>query len=373
MQSPKPLDVLFASTSYPRDESDWKGIFIAHISAALARQEGIRLLQWAPPGQRQPGVSDAATPAETAWLDRLMQRGGISHLLRTRPLAGMLAAATLLRMLRSVYRRRSEVGLYHINWLQCALPLPADGKPVLVTVLGNDMRLLRLPGMRSLLRWALRGRAAAICPNADWMRPELQQLFGDIAKVRTVPFGIDPRWYGLERHFESKDIPQWLCVTRLTIEKLGPLFDWTAPAFSTGAAKLHLLGPMQEQVELPAWVQWHGPVTPEDLCEKWFPQAHGLITLSKHAEGRPQVMLEAMAAGLPIVASRLSAHDDLLGQGGGILCASEEETLEALAAMSASNENRMLGQCGRARMESEMGTWDDCAQRYIAIYRELLG
>jgi glycosyltransferase involved in cell wall biosynthesis len=84
-------------------------------------------------------------------------------------------------------------------------------------------------------------------------------------------------------------------------------------------------------------------------------------------------MLEAMASGLPIVASRLPAHDDLLREGGGILCGTAGEALAALEAMSDSRENRLLGQCGRTRMRDELGTWDDCAQRYIALYRELLG
>jgi glycosyltransferase involved in cell wall biosynthesis len=276
-------------------------------------------------------------------------------------------------MMRSAYRRHDRIDLHHINWLQCALPLPSDGKPALVTVLGNDMRLLRLPCMRMMLKRALRGRRVVICPNADWMRPELARTFGNVAMVRTVPFGIDPRWYAMARRFEESSVSKWLCVSRLTAQKLGSLFDWTAPFFARGGAQLHLLGPMQENIDLPPWVHWHGPASPDELCETWFPQAQGLITLSQHAEGRPQVMLEAMASGIPIIASRLPAHDDLLGQGGGILCATAGETLAALNAMSDSRENRAVGQVGRARVREELGTWDDCANRYATLYRELLG
>lgn len=369
----KPLRVFFVSTSYPRDASDWRGIFMAHISTALAQHNEIRLIQWAPPGLVDQSVEIGATSAEEAWLSQLMQRGGISHWLRSNPMSGAFAAFQLLNKLRAAYRRQGGADLYHVNWLQCALPLPANGKPALITVLGNDMRLLRLPGMRMMLRRMLHGRAVAICPNADWMRPELEKAFGDMAMVRTVPFGIDPRWYDLKRRFEANAIPKWLCVSRLTAGKLGPLFNWTAPFFSSGGAELHLFGPMQEQVEVPPWVHWHGPVSPEALCDIWFPQAQGLITLSQHAEGRPQVMLEAMASGLPIIASQLPAHDDLLCKGGGVSCATAGETQAALEAMCDPQENRLLGQLGRARMRNEIGTWNNCVQRYIALYRELLG
>jgi glycosyltransferase involved in cell wall biosynthesis len=126
---------------------------------------------------------------------------------------------------------------------------------------------------------------------------------------------------------------------------------------------------MQENVELPSWVHWHGAASPGDLCENWFPIAQGLITLSRHAEGRPQVMLEAMASGLPIVASRLPAHDDLLGSGdGGILCDSAIETLAAIGALLEPAFNRSLGERGRARARADIGTWDDCAGRYAMLY-----
>jgi hypothetical protein len=364
--------VLMVSTSYPADLHDWRGLFMRHLADALGRHDAVDLHMWSPVGESGPGVVFDVSPEERAWLARLMAAGGIAHLLRRRPVKGLQSAARLVRSLRKVYRRNADVAVFHVNWLQNALALPPGRQPLLVTVLGTDMQLLRLPGMRRSLRRAFRGRPVAICPNAGWMVPALETAFGDIATVRMVPFGIDSRWYAVERTIESNTVPKWLCISRITAGKIGPLFEWTAPLFSSGRAELHLFGPMQEPHPLPAWVQWHGPASPETLRETWFPQAHGLVTLSRHAEGRPQVMLEAMAAGLPIVASRLPAHDDLLAGGaGGVLCESREATLAALDALAKPLSNRALGLGGRARVRADIGTWDDCASRYVAIYREL--
>src|SRR3546814_20018551 len=66
--------------------------------------------------------------------------------------------------------------------------------------------------------------------------------------------------------------------------------------YTTLFRSLHLYGPMEEEVELPGWVHYHGPASPRLLADEVFPAARGLITLSQHAEGRPQVLLEAMAA-----------------------------------------------------------------------------
>lgn len=344
---------------------------MSHISAALARNDSVRLTQWAPPGAVDARVELATTPAEAQWLASLMRRGGISHGLRSRPLTGAAAAWKLVRMLRAAYRRTDDIDLYHVNWLQCALPLPANGKPALITVLGNDMRLLRLPMMRAALRRAMRGRSVAICPNAAWMEAPLRDAFGGWAQITPVPFGIDPRWYAIRR--DPVPPPRWLAVTRLTANKLGPLFEWSESLFRGGQRELHLFGPMQEQVEVPDWVHYHGPVTPEQLAGGWFPGAQGLITLSRHAEGRPQVMLEAMASALPIIASRMPAHADIVADGTtGALCDTPQAYAHALAALEEPATNLRMGDAARAWAAREIGTWDDCAARYVGIYRQLM-
>lgn len=367
------LRVLFVATSYPRDAQDWRGRFIADISASLGRQQDLHVAQWAPPGIVASGIELAATPTEADWLAGLMSHGGISHRLRAMPLRGLLDAIVLLRSLRSVYRRRVDADLYHLNWLQCALPLPDDGKPALITVLGNDMRLLGLPMMRHALRRVMRKRKVALCPNAEWMVEPLRRLFGDLATVCSVPFGIDTRWYDVRRdHALLHSPPCWLVVTRLTVDKLGPLFEWSEPVFRGEVRQLHLFGPRQEAVGVPEWVHYHGPATPDQLASEWFPRAQGLITLSRHAEGRPQVMLEAMAAGLPIVASRLPAHVDVIKSGQtGYICETQVQYGNALSALEDPDQNLKVGAAASTWVEKSFGTWDDCAVRYRRIYRQL--
>lgn len=368
------MHVLLTATSYPSSDRDWQGLFIRRMLEGLSAQSEVEMSVWLPPGPLPAGIRSLLDGDEAQWLGHLASRGGIAHVLRSSPLRGFWHAAGLLSRLRRVYLR-SKADLFHVNWLQNALPLPRDSRPALITALGTDMRWLELPGIVAALRRVMRSRHVALCPNADWMTTRLIEHFGDLARIVVVPFGVDAAWFDVERTAEVQGRQRWLCVTRLTRDKLGPLFAWAEPHFhSHPERELHLFGPRQESgLDIPPWVHFHGPVVPDTLREAWFPSATGLISLSHHAEGRPQVMLEAMAAGLPILASDIPAHRDLLQHGhSGWLCGDIDALGQGLDLIEDASTNRAMGQRAKARARESSGTWSDCGARYARIYTDLL-
>lgn len=358
--------LMFASTSYPRDAGDWRGVFMRHLAFALARRPDVELSVWAPPGELPPGTRPALAGDDAAWLESLAERGGMAHLLRSRLPSALLAPVSLLRRLRRACRAQAATTAYFINWLQNALALPDDGKPAVITALGTDMKLLKLPGMVPLLRRTFARRPCVLCPNAEWMEAPLREAFADVAEIRTVHFGVDPVWFGITRIPPAR--ARWLAVTRLTPDKLGPLFEWAEPLFSGQARELHLIGPAQADVQVPPWVHFHGPQGPKAIAKDWFPSATGLITLSRHSEGLPQVVLEAMAASLPVLASPLPAHQAVVEPGrSGWLVTSPRDFAEALAEAEVPATNLETGAQARELVRARMGTWDDCVDRYIAL------
>lgn len=90
------------------------------------------------------------------------------------------------------------------------------------------------------------------------------------------------------------------------------------------------------------------------------------------AEGLSLAMLDAMAAGLPIVASRVSGNRDLVVDGiNGFLVSPgrHEELAEAInACLSDPDKARALGRKGSERAEAF--SWRRIAGRYVDVYRE---
>lgn len=364
------MNVLMVSTSYPENSQDWNGRFIYCLANSLARQKDVIISLWAPPGELPDNTKQAATKNDAIWLRCLSQRGGIAHLLKNRRI---FAAGTVLHLLTRLARcyRRQQADVCHVNWLQNALPLLGTRTPALIAVLGSDFGLLRFPGMVCLIRGILRQRRAILAPNAEWMRPELELRFGDLAEIRTIQFGVDDAWFSVVRKLPD-DVRCWLAITRLTKKKIGYLFDWGEGLFGINR-QLHLFGPMQEQLELPPWVKYHGPTCPDDLLQTWFPCASGLITLSRHDEGMPQVVLEAMAAGLPVIASDLPAHRDIVQhKKNGWLVSNPDDLRQGLDWLDVPSHNLKAGQVAREGIITSIGNWDDCAVRYATAYSQLL-
>lgn len=104
---------------------------------------------------------------------------------------------------------------------------------------------------------------------------------------------------------------------------------------------------------------------------KLFP-AFDVYAAPSRKEGLPLAVLEAMALGLPVVASDIAAHREVLGDSAGLVDASPPAVAAVLGTLLADPGQRArLGAENRARVRSEFDV-KGMVRRVDAIYREVL-
>ena len=128
------------------------------------------------------------------------------------------------------------------------------------------------------------------------------------------------------------------------------------------------------ELGLSSRVTFTGFITRDSLPEH-YRQAE-LFALPSQVESFGLVFAEAMASGLPIVATRVGGIPELIHTGEEGILVESANPAEIRAALETLMANRAqlsaMGLAGRRRIE-EKYTWEKIAQAYLDIYEEVLG
>lgn len=191
-------------------------------------------------------------------------------------------------------------------------------------------------------------------------------------KVRVNPYGVDLDRFRRVSPQRGQGPRRLLFVGQVGVRKGVP---WLLDAFARlgGRAELHVVGPVDAEMR-PVLdgcgldnVVLHGPLRGDALVEQ-FARADAFC-LPSIEEGFGMVLLQAMAAGLPVVASTATGAPDVPAARPLLVPPADSEALaDALAEVLANPDNR--GEAGRAAVAQGF-TWAEHGQRALAIYREL--
>jgi glycosyltransferase involved in cell wall biosynthesis len=268
-----------------------------------------------------------------------------------------------------------------IAWLTKKL----HGIPYMVSMRGGDV-----PGFRPydfgtyhrlvapFLRLVWR-QAGSLVANSTGLR-ELALKFDPSAHIELIPNGVDlDSFVPVERDWST---PRLLSVGRLVYQKgldlaaraLANLkdLDWEWVVAGDGSFRLEFeklcreLG-IADRVRLAGWR------SREELVQD-YRQANLFLFPSRH-EGMPNAILEAMASGLPVVASRIAGNEELvLPDRTGLLFPSEsvadlQAELQDLLPDAA--RRKAMGEAGRTRVQEKYG-WQGVADQYAVLLTKML-
>jgi glycosyltransferase involved in cell wall biosynthesis len=152
------------------------------------------------------------------------------------------------------------------------------------------------------------------------------------------------------------------------LELLAPVAaDNSLPKFS-----LHVVGGggyletvKNQAAQAPFPVTFHGWIDPR----KVFSNTDAFLYYSYH-DNMPNAVLEAMAAGLPVITNRVGAIPEMIETNtSGIIAASDEDYVSAMKRVLGSFAWRQeLGRKSRQRIERQF-SWERVVGRYLDLYR----
>ncbi len=412
------LRILFLTQTYPRWPGDAAGPFIRELARGLVRG-GDRVTVLAPraAGVRPSWLDDGVDVRTFAYAPRRLEVLGYGRSLaadeRIRPGAALAAPFYLRAAAAAVARHlaRNPCDLLHAHWLVpnglVALWPGVGRRSTLIAagLHGSDVFLAEKAAARPAIRRALRR-----CQLLTGCSPELTERVLKLGyrdrPYRVIPYGVDidlfcpadeaadppsgTRWR--ERLGIPDHAPMLLGVGRLATKKglhvlvdalprlLDEFDDVHAVIAGDGDRRPELLAAVAEWApERAARVHLPGLVAHDDL-PGLYRSADLFVLPALHdpqgnVDGLPNVILEALASGLPVISTAISGIPLAIESGvEGILVAEQDRPAleDAVSSLLRNPERRRrMGARARARAVLHL-TWDQVAAAYRDAYLEAL-
>jgi glycosyltransferase involved in cell wall biosynthesis len=210
----------------------------------------------------------------------------------------------------------------------------AGRAPLVVTAHGRDVRNIgAVPGIRLATRLVVR-RAAAVLAVSEYLRRELETKIPDArGKVEVIDCGVDLERFRVE---PAPDGPtRYLCVGSLSERKNVVRLANAFARLGEGTLTFVGDGPLRPELEGRPGVSLVGPL-PHEAVQASLARSHVLCQPSL-VEPFGLVLLEAMAAGRSVVATRVGGPPEFVTAGAGVLVdpTDEDDLARGLTAAAA--------------------------------------
>ncbi len=393
------MRVLTITTYFPNAADRQRAVFVQNLVRAMRLRCQLQVI--APVAYVPPLARKAEWRAQRAIPRRDSVDGmAVEHpRFLVVPKLGWVSGFSYFLGILRLLRRGARAGGGAVVHAHCAYPdgvgvaLAAAllGLPFVVTAHGSDINVYaerRL--LRWQIRWALR-RAAGVIAVSGALEEKIARLLGagatGLARIPCAAF--DPRLFfprprgparaALDLHPGARVA---VCVGQLVpIKGLGFLVDAWAELAGRGRLGPHdrlvLLGdgPCRAALErraaaagLAGRVHFAGALCQADVA-RWIGAA-SLLCLPSLNEGTPNVVVEALASGVPVVASRVGGVPDLVRDGvNGLLVAPADSP-----ALADALERAFAREWDAAAVAASVATltWQAIAERNCAFLQTIL-
>src|SRR6185437_14643447 len=386
------LEILTFSTLFPNASTPNHGVFVANRLRHLLRAEPIHAqvvapVPWFPSRSGIFGKYGlmAAVP------DTEDYRGiNVRHpRFPVIPKFGMSIAPTLLfaaclPIMRQIQRERDfeiiDAHYFYPDGVAAVMLGRVLRKPVVITARGTDINLIprhRLP--RQQIKWAAR-KASGLVAVSQALKDALITLGVEPGRIEVLRNGVDLEIFRPDDRESARaqlnlNGPTLLSVgqlierkaNHLSIEALQflPEFELLLVGEGPEKARLQLLA---RQLRVTARVRFLGSISHEKLAPIY--SAADALLLASSREGWPNVLLEAMACGTPVVASDIWGNPEVVTtpEAG---CLMDNRTPEGIA-NAVRRLFAALPKRSATRQYAERYSWQDTSDGQLRLFERVV-
>ena len=390
-----PLRILHLTTSFPSNTDDATGPFVLRLLEALEKTgTECRVLtpastgpsEW--PDDKKKVIRFRYAP--WSWQCLAQQPGGIPVALSKKTLLYAVVPFFIAKMGLDLVREACNHDLIHAHWSICGaiavITQRFHQRPVITTLHGSDHHRAQGSGIYAWFHKKAVGGSVYTVGVSETIVDQLRSQDSSYAeRLRFIPNGVDDAFYAINRN-PSLLIPTLnflyigSLIPRKGVEvllkgmlKLQRDLPWHLTIVGEGPEH-NKLSALVENTKITSQISFLGPLSPSQIPE--IMKKHHVLILSSYKEGRPSVVLEAMAAGMPVVATDIDGTRELVqdNRTGWLFPPGDADRLAAILSSMFRGEKDLssAGLAGRQWMQEQGLTWSETARNYRNLYAEAI-
>ncbi|MCB0318561.1 MAG: glycosyltransferase family 4 protein [Bdellovibrionales bacterium] len=394
----KQLSVCVLTTSYPKTPNDDSSIFVKRLVESFANLNisGCVITPYDRQGEVQEtqGIFRLFRVKYGIIMPGILASGeGIVPRLKKYPFLIFQAPGLLLALAYKAFKLRNSYKIIQANWLPvgiAALIVNIITKiPYIVSIRGSDMKLLKLKVFNPIFRLVLKKASFIVSVNESFISDLKNFSTLSNEKFHFIPNGVsyeepsDELLIQVRKQYHLKEEDKYLIhigrviplkKIELLIELLShkALKEYKLLVVGRSHNKVYLnsLQKKAAQLEVQNRLNFLGSVSPS-LIPALLKTSNIYISSSSH-EGRPNAMLEALAAGLPVIASNINGHKEIIEheKNGFVFNFDETEHIAKTILLIEDNQDLRVTISENAKKSIANYTWSATAKKYQDIFRK---
>ncbi|PIE44726.1 MAG: hypothetical protein CSA45_05510 [Gammaproteobacteria bacterium] len=385
------MRILHITTSYPESRDSAAGIFVKRLVAAQ-KNMGDTVKVITPDGTQnclwQDNFVHRFRYAPRAVQQLAQKPGGIPAALKKK-YNYLLLPSFLLAMAIAIIRFGRHADVIQCHWSICGAIACATRcfhkRPIVTTLHGSDQKISSQKGAYSQVhQYCLRKSDIVVTVNESILR-KLLKSSSEFNKCFFIGNGVGDNFFTVSDDKRGKnEYLEILSIGSLITGKDYPTTFQALHFFNKKTKKWRLTiagdGPertkLQQQVRdlgIGDKVNFLGVCSPENIPD--LMAESNLFLLTSLSEGRPSVVLEAMAAGLAVIATDIEGTKELVqdGKTGWLFPVFDSRELASLLEQISRGDLNIItaGKAGRRWMNEQGLRWRTTAEKYRNLYEKL--